>query len=84
LQAKNRIQYGVSAPFASSQSRLDGFARINFLTDGLLNSALDVSRESGINSFELLLTVAANDATNNIMPVDVMVHTGEIVARPRG
>lgn len=83
LQGKNRRDYGVNAAFSSSQSRLDGFARINFLTAGKLNSALDVSRESGINSFELLLTVAANDPTNNIMPVDVMIHTGEIVARPR-
>lgn len=83
LQAKNRAEYAPSAAMVSSASRLDGFARINFLQNGNLNTALDVSRESGIGSFELLLTVAANDATNNIQPVHVMVETGELVSRPR-
>lgn len=80
LQAQNRIRFGVQAPFATNQSRLDGFAMINFLTKDLWSAALDTSR-SGVNSFQVGLTVAATDSTYNKLPADVMLHSSEFVKR---
>lgn len=72
----NQTRGGMNAPFGSSLSRRDGWAFIDFLQDKKLGTGLDTK---GANSFELLYSSRAADATNNIYPLDVAIETHEFV-----
>lgn len=72
----NQSRGGMNTPFATNISRRDGWAFIDFLHDKKLGTALDLT---DANSFELLYSTRAADATNNIYPLDVAVETHELV-----
>lgn len=78
LQAENRARYGVSAPFASNVSRLDGSAHLNLLSRKDLSTALDV-KPPYVDNVQLVLdtNTASNVSYTNAVTVSVM--TEEIV-----
>lgn len=76
LQDSMRIRSGVNAAFASNLSRLDGFARADFTTRGVLGTELDL-RDA--KSFEVKLTCRANTAAVNVLPVQVSIEQQEYV-----
>jgi hypothetical protein len=79
LQAENRARYGVSAPFASGVSRLDGVAHLNLLSRKDLSTALEV-RMPAVDNCQLVIDT--NNATNvsYTNPLTISVMTEEIVA----
>lgn len=78
LQAENRVRFGLSAPLASSQTRMDGFAYLDVLDDRSLDTALDC-RPPDVDNLQLIISTRASDATSNIYPLQITVETGEIV-----
>lgn len=76
LQAENRQRFGVSAPNASSQSRIDGFVYLDLLADGLLSTALDARK---LDQLQLLISTKGTDTTYVNYPCNLTVETGEIV-----
>ena len=76
LQAKNRLEYGVQAPFASGVSLMDGVAHMNFLTDKDLRSALDL-RSS--DSCVLYLSSESGSVVSYTNPAMVTIMVGEVV-----
>lgn len=79
IQAENRNRKGVNAPFVSNVSALQGYAYLDLLQDGVLNTGLDLTREGGTNTAELVLTSNAFDGTQVIGPVEVDVEWNELV-----
>lgn len=77
LQAQNRLRWGVTAPFSSNVSPLDGFAYVDFLRKGKLNTALDLRDK--MSTFEMLVTTRAAVANNMVYPVDLTYQVGELV-----
>lgn len=78
LQAENRQRFGVNAPYASTQSRLDGFAYLNMLENNDLRSALDC-RPPRVDNLQLLISTFATDSTWMNYNLGVTIETGEIV-----
>lgn len=81
LQAENRIRFGVSAPYASSVSRLDGVAYLDMLSDderGDLATALDL-RKPLVNSCDLELSSSSASVTSYTNPCIVTVMADEII-----
>ncbi len=74
LQTETRMAFGVSAPFASNVSRLDGVAYMNLLQYGDLRSALD-ARPPLTDNLQLLLNTntAANVSYTNSCEVTTEV-----------
>lgn len=77
IQAVNRAQYGLSVPYASNASRLDGVAYIDLLKDGDPGTALDARF---LDNLQLFITTAASGSgatyTNN---VELTIQTDEYV-----
>lgn len=81
LQAENRIRFGVSAPLASSVSRLDGVAYLDLISDdgrGDLNTALDV-RPPKVDNVQLFVSTNTSSNSSYTNPASVTVMTEEIV-----
>jgi hypothetical protein len=78
LQSENRARYGVQAPFGSNVSRLDGYAHMDFLQDGMLDTAVDCRRSQGIDNVELVFDLQAVSYTN---PVTLQLETHEYRVR---
>ncbi len=78
LQAENRSDYGVVAPFASNVSALDGCAHMNLLARRDLSTALSVQMPAVDNA---QLFVDTNSASNvsYTNPVQITVMTQELV-----
>lgn len=81
LNAEMRARFGVSAPYASNVSRLDGIAYLDLLSDdgrGDLETALDV-RPPKVDNVQLVLSTntAANSVYTN--PASVVIMTEELV-----
>ncbi len=82
LQAENRARFGISAPFASSVSKLDGVAYLDLLSDdgrGDLDTALDV-RPPLVDNLQFFVdtNTAANTSYTN--PVSIELMTEELVS----
>ncbi len=58
LQAQNKAQYGINAPYASNVSRIDGVAYLDLLTARDLKTALDV-RAPGVDQVFLKVSTRA-------------------------
>lgn len=82
LQAENRGQYGVSAPFASNVSLLDGIAHMNLLARRDITTALDC-RQPIVDSVQLIMSTAPSGTVSYTNPVNVSIQTEEIVV-PQG
>jgi hypothetical protein len=81
LQASNRLQYGLNVPLASNVSPIDGFAYLDLLTDGVMDTAVSTRQEDGVNSLKLFVDTAASGsgATYSSYPVTVGIMQEEYV-----
>lgn len=78
LQAENRMRWGVSSPYATNASRLDGFAYLNLLENNDIRSALDC-RAPKMDNLQLLISTNASDSTWLNYNLGITVETGEVV-----
>lgn len=78
LQDENRSKFGISAPQASNTSKLQGFAYLDLLRNGDLNTALDV-RPPAVDNVQLSISTSSFDsyATANLASATIV--TNEIV-----
>jgi len=76
LQAENRGKFGISAPYASNVSLLDGVAYFDFLKNGMLNTALDV-RPPDVDQVQL--SIDTRSTATYTQPASVTIMTNEIV-----
>lgn len=76
LQAENRGKFGLSAPYASNVSRIDGVVYLDLLKNGQLSTSLDV-RPPLVDQVQLSLDTRST-ATYTV-PASVTVMTNEIV-----
>lgn len=75
LQAQNRAKWGLLAAFASNVSRLDGWAFMDLLQDGRVDSALDCRRSIGVDNVELVFDLNGSPISyTNPVTVDVETH----------
>ncbi len=75
LQAQNRSKYGIDAGFASSRSRLDGWALMEILQDGRVETALDSRRSMGVDNVELVFDINGSPISfTNPVTVDIETH----------
>lgn len=79
LQAENRAQFGVSAPFASNASIMDGYAYMNLLARKDLTTALEVKPPT-VDNVQLFVNTNNSSNVSYTNPVSVTVMTEEIVA----
>lgn len=77
LQAENRVRMGVSAPFASNVSILDGVAYWNMLQGGDIRTALNVMDASAQPQLFIDTGAAADVSYTN--PASVTLMTEEVV-----
>lgn len=78
LQAQNRAQYGISTPYASNYSRIDGIAYLDLLTAGDLKTALDV-RSPGVDQVYLKLSTRAAGTYGASAAYDIVAYTNPAV-----
>lgn len=78
LQAKNRTQYGVVAPFIGGVSQLDGCAHMNLLARRDLTTALSVEPPM-VDNVQLIVDTNAPGIVNYTTPALLTVMTEEIV-----
>lgn len=78
LQDENRSKFGIYAPQASNTSKLQGFAYLDLLRNGDLNTALDV-RPPAVDNVQLFISTSSFDsyATANLASATIV--TNEIV-----
>lgn len=78
LQDENRSKFGIYAPQASNTSKLQGFAYLDLLRNGDLNTALDV-RPPAVDNVQLSISTSSFDsyATANLASATIV--TNEIV-----
>lgn len=81
LQADNRSRYGLSAPYASNVSLLDGYAFMDLLRNRDLNTALD-ARQPETDNLQAFLTTSNATDVSYTNPVSVTIMTDEII-KPR-
>lgn len=79
LQAENRIRYGIDAKYSSNVSAFDGVARMDLLSRGDLNTALDV-RPPLVDNCQLLVTSSNSSDVSYTNPVSLTIMTEEIVS----
>ncbi len=81
LHAEMRARFGVSAPYASNVSRLDGIAYLDMLSDdsrGDLQTALSL-KPPQVDNCQLILSTNTASNTSYTNPVSVVLETQEIV-----
>ena len=78
LQAQNRANFGFSAPYASSVTRVDGVAYLDLLTKGKLMSALDV-RAPMVDQVYLKVSTRNSTDVSYTNPSSLVVLTNELI-----
>lgn len=78
LQAENRSNFGIQAPYAGNVSRIDGVAYFDFLKNGQLASALDV-RPPLVDQVHLSIDTRDAASVSYTTPASLTVMTNEIV-----
>jgi len=78
LQAENRAEYGINAPFASNVSILNGVALMSFLARKDISTALPV-RPPLVDNVQLVVSTNTASNVSYTNPAIVTVMTGEIV-----
>jgi hypothetical protein len=80
IQAQNRQQFGVVAPFGSNVSLFDGFAFLNLLQNGKLASALDCRKSQGVDNVEVVYDLNGSPISYT-NPISIDFETHEIRQR---
>lgn len=76
LQAKNRSELGISAPFSGNVSQLDGVAYMNFISKGDLLTSLDVRRA---DSLDLYVSTSNSTDVSYAAGCSVVVQQDEVI-----
>ena len=85
LQDDNQARYGMNDVRASSRHAMEGFAFLNLLINGRIDSALNTTLGAGVDQVRMLVTTAASsgtDAATYTNPLEVSVWSQEIAAVP--
>lgn len=77
LQDENRSKFGINAPNVSNVSKLDGFAYLDLLRNGDLNTTLDV-RPPAVDNVQLSISTSSFDTYTSGAQVTLV--TNEIVS----
>jgi len=86
LQADNRMKFGALSPRSSGAHQMRGFAWMNLLKAGRIDSAIVTTQQAGVDQVQLELTTrpsSGTDAATYTNPVEVSIWTQEISAAPK-
>lgn len=78
LQAEMKSRFGISAPYGSNVSLLDGYVMMNLLARNDLSTALD-TRPPLVDNVQLFVDTAPASVVSYTNPISVTVQSDEIV-----